>query len=427
MTEDFLHYLWQHKLFKEQLITTSNLKIIVMNTGFHNLNAGPDFSDARLSIGETVWAGNVEIHINSSDWYRHGHQDDDAYKNVVLHVVFNDDIKENSSSMMVCELKGKIDLKLFENYLHFIESKKFVPCIELLDKVPEPELSLWLERMLIEKLESKADFIQTALTTSNNDWEEALYQILARSFGFNINSLPFEMLARSISYKILAKHSNNRFQIESLLFGQAGMLTHELIDPYSQSLFKEYSFLRKKYGLVPIAQSLWKFLRLRPVNFPTIRISQYADLLTLHAGLLASLVSKKSIEELSEVFNVTASEYWNDHYSFDKFSKGKPKQLGETSRHLLIINAVLPFLFVYGRSVADDDLCNKALNFYEQLPPESNSVVSGWKETSIPITSAWHTQALIGLKTMYCDKRKCLNCRIGNKLMKDSVFQNIDF
>ncbi len=426
MTEDFLHYLWQNNLFKSQLSSTSNDPITVLSPGFHNLNSGPDFSDARLKIGETMWAGNVEIHINSSDWFKHGHQNDEAYKNVVLHVVFNNDLKENTGSMMVCELAGKIDLKLFENYIDFIQSRSFVPCAGMISKLPDTEIALWLERMLIEKLESKADFIQVALTTSKNDWEEALYQILARSFGFNINSLPFEMLARSVSYKILARHSDNRFQIEALLFGQAGMLTQELLDPHSQALFREYAFLRKKYGLVPIDQSLWKFLRLRPVNFPTIRISQFADLLSRHAGLLSALISKKSISELIELFNVNASEYWNDHFTFDKLSKGKQKQLGIPSRHLLIINAVLPFLFVYGRSVADDELCNKALNLYDELPPESNSVISGWQETGVQVESAWHSQALIALKSMYCDNRKCLGCRIGNLLMKDMIINNTE-
>ncbi len=422
MTEDFLHYIWQNQLFKDQLTTTFNEPITVLNSGFHNLNAGPDFSDARLNIGGTLWAGNVEIHVNSSDWFKHGHQNDDAYKNVVLHVVFNDDAEESPAGMPVCELAGKIDLKLYESYLQFIENPTFVPCIESIDRVPQTDMILWMERMLIEKLESKADLIQTILTTSNNDWEEALYQILARSFGFNINSLPFEMLARSLSYKILAKHSDNRFQIEALLFGQAGMLTHDMIDPYSQELFNEYSFLRKKYALVPIDKSLWKFLRLRPVNFPTIRISQFAHLISSHAGLLASLVSMKSIDELTEVFNLSASEYWNNHFTFDNFSKGMPKLLGEQSQRLLIINAILPFLFVYGRSVADDNLCNRALSYYEKLPAESNSIISEWKQAKISIESAWHTQALIGLKLLYCDKRRCLNCRIGNVLMKDPAF-----
>ncbi len=424
MTEDFLHYLWQNRLFTQQLSTTSNELISVINPGFHNLNSGPDFSDARLNIGGTMWAGNVEIHVNSSDWFKHGHQNDDAYKNVVLHVVFNNDHKDETQSMLVCELTGKIDLKLFDNYLEFIQGSTFVPCADLINTVPTEETTLWLERMLIEKLETKADFIHDALTASKNDWEEALWQIMARSFGFNINTLPFEMLARSVSYKILAKHADNRFQIEALLFGQAGMLSHDLVDQYGQELFTEYSFLRKKYALVPIDRSLWKFLRLRPVNFPTIRISQFADLISHHAGLLTALVTKKTISEFSELLTLTASEYWNDHFTFDKFSKGKPKQLGIPSRQLLIINAVLPFLFVYGRSTGDDDLCNKALNLYEQLPPESNSIINNWQLTGISIRSAWHSQALIALKSMYCDKRKCLNCRVGTLLMKVLVLNS---
>ncbi|HLN53164.1 MAG TPA: DUF2851 family protein [Prolixibacteraceae bacterium] len=424
MTEDFLHYLWQNKLFKEQLTTTEQVPVTVLNPGFHNLHAGPDFSDARLNIGGTIWAGNVEIHVNSSDWFRHGHQNDDAYKNVVLHVVFNDDSREAHNEMPVCELSGKFDLRLFEKYKDFIESRKFVPCAGLLHEIPFEELTLWLERMLIEKLESKADFIQNALDTSQNDWEEALYQILARSFGFNVNALPFEMLARSVSYKILAKHADSRFQIEALLFGQAGMLTHDLIDTYGQSLFKEYAFLRKKYSLVPLDPSLWKFLRLRPVNFPTIRIAQFASFLSLNAGILGAIISKDSIDELFDLFKINASEYWSTHYTFDKSSMRSTKKLGNTSQTLLIINALLPFLFVYGRSVGNDALCNKALNFYENLPGESNSIVKEWESIGMRVENAWQTQALLALKFSYCDKRKCLNCRIGTLLMKEPLLNS---
>lgn len=455
MSEDFLHYLWQNRLFARQLTTTDGEPISIINTGFHNHNAGPDFSDARLTIGDTTWAGNVEIHINTSDWNKHGHQYDEAYNNVVLHVVYNDDVNKGDSVMPVCELAGKIDLELYDAYKRFIERKEFVPCSSKISEVSEIDRSLWLERMLIEKLELKADFIQDALTVSQNDWEEALYHIIARSFGFNVNALPFEMLARSVSYQILARHSDNLFQIEALLFGQAGMLSHDLIDVYGQELFKEYSFLRKKYKLVPMPGSLWKFMRMRPVNFPTIRISQFACFLNRNAGLMSKLVSLDSVLEMMALFQVNASEYWNNHYVFDKESSGKhvsgkesslkhmsdketsgkhlsykessgkPKHLGKDAALLLIINAVLPFMFNYGSATGNDQLSNKALSMFEALPGERNSVISGWTAAGLEAQTAWSTQALMHLKVRYCDKRACLNCRIGNMIIKSPGFSTI--
>lgn len=424
MTEAFLHYLWQNRLFTTPVTTIQGEPIKVLNTGFHNLNAGPDFSDARLRIGETLWAGNVEIHINSSDWFKHGHQHDEAYKNVVLHVVFNHDAKDQLPNMPVCEIAGSIDMDLFDAYKKFIGSKRIVPCINMIQGVPQAEKVLWLERMMIEKLEHKADFIQDALNGSKDNWEEALYHIVARSFGFSINALPFEMLARSLPYRILARHADNPMQIEALIFGQAGILTHELTDPWSQILFNEYRFLRTKYKLVPISGSLWKFMRLRPVNFPTIRLSQFAMFISLNVGLLARVVSMNNINEIMELFNVQASEYWNNHYIFDKESKGKPKHLGESASQLVIINAILPFMFVYGRAIANDSLCNKVLSLLEKLPGEHNTIIKQWELAGMDTASAYQTQSLLHLKTNYCDKRMCLNCRIGSAIFKNPAFMD---
>lgn len=425
MSEDFLHFLWQNKFFTQQLTTVNNDLITVLNPGFHNHNSGPDFSNARIMIGETLWAGNVEIHINSSDWFKHGHQNDEAYTNVVLHVVYKHDAVGKFSGMPVCELQGKIDANLYSAYSEFLYKQKFVPCIDYLYKIPATDMTLWLERMLIEKLQHKADFIQNALIASNNDWEEALYHVLARSFGFNINSLPFEMLSRSISYKILARHSDNRFQIEALLFGQAGMLSQDLIDPYGQSLLKEYAFLRKKYHLAPINSSLWKYMRLRPVNFPSIRIAQFASLIAANVGLLSKIVSLNTIDEMMEMLQVSASPYWDNHFVFDHSTSGKTKNLGKEAARLLIINSILPFIFVYGSSIGNDSLCNKSLAMFEKLPGEKNALIDKWRAAGLNTDNAYNTQALMGLKTSYCDKKKCLNCRIGNIMIKDPEFVHL--
>lgn len=422
MTEAFLHYLWLNGLFTSPLTTTLGEPIKVFTPGFHNIHSGPDFSDARLSIGNTVWAGNVEIHVNSSDWFKHGHQHDDAYSNVALHVVYNDDAPGALRGIPVCELNSKIDLDLFNAYKKFISDAHFAPCTRHISRISQIDMTLWLERMLIEKLEHKADFIQDVLTLSQGDWEEVLYHSIARSFGFSVNALPFEMLARSVSYKILAHHADNQFQVEALLFGQAGFLTHDLLDTYGQELFKEYTFLRKKYNLVPVSSSLWKFLRMRPANFPTIRISQFASLISRNAGLLSGIIAKPTVNEITDLFMTEASDYWSNHFVFDKETPGKPKALGQSSARLLVMNAVLPFMFVYGTSTGNESLSGKALAFYEQLPGENNSVISQWKEAGLDVSTAFATQALMNLKTSYCDKRNCLNCRIGNILLKDPSF-----
>ncbi len=422
MTEDFLHYLWQNKLFTGSLITAGNESITLLHTGFHNFNAGPDFSDAMLKIGDTLWAGNVEIHVNASEWFRHGHHKDEAYKNVILHVVYNNDQAGADDSMPVCVLKGKINEDLFAAYERFISDNSFIPCENKIRDVPETDIVLWLERMLVERMEQKADFIQNSLLLSNNDWEEALYQTIGRSFGFSVNGLPFEMLTRSLPCRILAHHADNPIQTEALLFGQAGLLTHDLTDPYAQSLFAEYSFLRKKYQLVPISGTIWKFLRMRPVNFPTIRIAQFARLTGSNAGLLSKLISMTVVEDMQELFNVQASEYWTCHYTFDSLSPKRIKNLGAASANLIIINAVLPFIFYYGRSHGNDAICSKALNFYERIAGENNAVISRWKEIGMKTGCAFQTQALMHLKTAYCNPRKCLQCRIGNYIFKDPGF-----
>ncbi len=422
MKEEFLHYIWKYRLFNKPLMTIENEYIEVISPGIHNHNAGPDFSDARLRIGEALWAGNVEIHVNSSDWYRHGHQHDPAYENVVLHVVYHYDDSTTDNRFPVLELKEFFDLSLYSNYQQFINSKRWVPCINQLNAVPAHEISLWLERMLIERLEHKAALIQGFLRLGNNDWEEAFYHTLARSFGFSVNALPFEMMARSLPYRVIAKHLDRPMQVEALVFGQAGLLSHDLRDLWPQELFREYSFLRQKYHLVPIVTHLWRFMRLRPVNFPTIRLAQFSALLCAGGGLLSRMLECKTIDELTVHFSgVSASAYWDTHFIFDRFTPGRKKHLGKEAISLLMINAVLPFLFVYGRSIVNDHLCNRALDFFGRLQGEKNAQISHWKAAGMDVSSAFNTQALIGMKSDYCDKKRCLDCRIGNFLLKITV------
>lgn len=419
MKEEFLHYIWKYRLYNKPLKTIENEHIKVISPGIHNHNAGPDFSDVRLRIGEALWAGNVEIHVNSSDWYRHGHQHDPAYDNVVLHVVFHHDDTSSDRRIPVLQLKEFFDSSLYVNYQQFINSKRWVPCINQIKEVPAHEISLWLERMLIERLEHKAELIHGFLRLGNNDWAEAFYHTLARSFGFSVNALPFEMMARSLPYRVIARHLDQPMQVEALVFGQAGLLSHDLKDPWPQALFTEYSFLRQKYHLVPIATHLWRFLRLRPVNFPTIRLAQFSALLCAGDGLVARVLESTTTDDLTEYFTgVSASAYWDNHYVFDRLTPGLKKQLGKDAISLLMINAMLPFLFVYGRSIDNDHLCNRALDFFSRLQGEKNAQIRKWKDAGIDVSNAFNTQALIWMKSDYCDKKRCLDCRIGNYLLK---------
>jgi hypothetical protein len=421
--EEFLHYLWKFRLFTSPLTTSNGEEIHVLSPGIHNHNGGPDFSDARIRIAGTLWAGNVEIHVNSSDWIRHGHQNDPVYDSVILHVVFNHDLSEPVNNMPVAEIKNCIDLRIYENYRAFMAGRNWVPCINQIGLVEKSEIALWLERMLIERLEHKAEYIQDFLVTTENDWEGVFYLMLARSFGFNLNSLPFEMMARSLPFKILSKHQDNPMQTEALIFGQAGFLGQHLTDPWPQQLFAEYCFLRKKYGLVPVAVHLWKFMRLRPVNFPSIRLAQFASLLFNQESLLSKVIDCPNVEELTALFEVKASTYWDTHYHFNKESVVGEKRLGASSASLLVINAVLPFIFVYGRALANDELCNRALSFYRQIPGELNVITRQWKNAGLDTSEAFYTQALIGLKSDYCDKLRCLDCRIGNLLLRSNNVQ----
>lgn len=419
MNEEFLHYIWKYRLFNKPLQTVEGESVEILTPGIHNFNAGPDFSDARLKIGSAQWAGNVEIHINTSDWMKHKHQNDPAYENVVLHVVFNHDEPAVNYRIPVLEMKGSFDENLFVRYRNFINNRQWIPCARLIKSVPEIDISLWLERMLVERLERKADLIAGFLELGKNNWEEALYFTLARSFGFHVNALPFEMLARSLPYTVIARHADNPFQVEALIFGQSGLLTEEATDRYAQDLFNEYAFLRKKYSLVPIAGHLWKFMRLRPANFPTIRLSQFATFLSSNQQLLSRILEIKQVDKLMDIFlGIKPSAYWTDHYMWDKKAVSRQKSLGKDAVNLLMINALLPFLFVYGRAFDDDKLCNRALDFFTKIPGEKNTITLNWQKTGMDIGSAFQTQALISLKSEYCDKKRCLQCRIGNYLLK---------
>ena len=425
MSEEFLQYIWENKLFfTENLNTTTHEKLEIIHVGKRNYNSGPDFFNAKIKIGETIWAGNVEIHKKSSDWQVHNHQNDKAYDNVILHVVETDDRKVlRSGGEVIPTLQFSYPDHLRSNYQQLLDAKTWIPCEQQFHKINPVELQLGFNRLMIERLENKTNEIMQRLQQNNNNWNETFYQMLARMFGFKVNAVPFELLAKSLPLSLLAKHKNSLFQLEALLFGNSGLLNEQLLgDDYYLDLRQEYSFLYKKYGLTPIESHLWKFMRLRPVNFPTLRISQLAALINQSHGLFSKITEIEDLNKLKRLFKVKTSEYWNAHYNFNKPSKKTmQKQLGETSVNTLIINVVIPFLFVFGEKQNKNHLKNRALEFLEKLPSEENSIITKWKNLGIEPRSAFETQALIQLKNMYCEKKKCLNCQIGVKLVKSKT------
>ncbi len=420
MKEEFLHYIWKYKLYQDsELKSTSNENIEILNQGTHNYDSGPDFFNAKIKIENTVWAGNVEVHINSSDWYAHNHHTNKAYDNVILQAVYNHDkeiLRTNGQSVPTMELK--FDQNLLKNYDSLISRETWVSCQEDIGFVDSFTIQNWIEKLTIERLEEKSVRIKQLLQQTKNSWEEAFYIQIARNFGFKLNSDPFEQLAKSLPLTYLAKHKENLFQIEALLYGQAGFLEDESGEEYFEILKKEYEFLKNKFKLKPIQKHLWKFLRSRPGNFPTIRLAQFAKLIYKSSALFSKILEAGSVNDFHELLQVEPSEYWETHYQFNKESVKKSKTLGKSAIDIILINTVIPFLFVYGKSKGLPELQDRAIEFLEYMKAEKNSIISKWNELGIKSTSAFETQALIQLKNKYCNHKKCLNCHIGNNLIR---------
>lgn len=420
--EEFLQYIWENNLFNsKKLKTTKGEMLDILKVGKRNSDSGPDFFNAKIKIDQTIWVGNIEIHKKTSDWKKHNHQTDKAYNNVILHVVeTNDELIRRTNGIEIPTLVLKYPEQFKLNYQKLLDAKTWIPCENQFHSINPVILQLGFNRLLIERLEKKTEEIIQRLQQNKTDWNETFYQMLARTFGLKINAVPFELLAKSIPLQVLAKHKNNLFQLEALLFGNSGLLNNQLLgDDYYLQLRSEFSFLYKKYKLNAIDSHLWKFMRLRPVNFPTIRISQFAALIHQSQSLFSKIIEIENIAELKELFKVKASEYWNLHYNFNKNTKNiSTKELGETSINALIINVVIPLLFVYGEKQNKDYLKNRALEFLDKLPSEKNSIIAKWKSLGIESRSAFESQALLQLKNKYCEKKKCLNCQIGVKLIK---------
>ena len=423
MKEDFLHYIWKYKLFNTANLTTHNgIAITVLNFGLHNTDAGSDFFNGKVKIGATTWAGNIELHINSSDWIKHKHQDDKAYDNVVLHVVYNNDkdiLDKEGNVIPTLELKDLIDLQIIKKYEQLVLlPDSGIPCGKQIKTVDEFTINSWLNRLAIERLERKSAEIEGMLKLNKNNWEETFYQYMFKYFGLKVNALPFELLAQNSPLKIIEKH-HTISSIEALLYGQAGYLESDIEDEYYVKLKKEYQFLKAKFELVSLDKTIWKMLRLRPGNFPTIRISQLANLLSIKTRLFSKVLAAETVVELQNLFNAKTSDYWKTHYQFNEtVENDTEKKLGIATINSIIINVIVPFTFVYGKAKQNEKLVDKSLNLLESIKAENNIIIKNWKALGVKSSNAMQTQSLIELKNNYCSQKKCLNCSIGNKILQ---------
>jgi hypothetical protein len=421
MNESFLSFIWKFRLYLPNLTSTSGDPVTVISPGEQHSNSGPDFFNARIRIGETMWAGNVEIHTNASDWYRHSHQSDEAYSNVILHIVYEADcdiMLNDQRTVPTVALKGLINEVVNNQYNKLIGSIQPIPCARLLSKVPSITWQTWTDRMLVERLEQKSEMINESLQFGGGDWELAFYQVLAGGFGFHINSVPFTMLSRILPLRLLQKHADDSRLCEALAFGQAGLLSDTPLDGYQRELQEHYKFLSAKYKLQPLDRHLWKFLRMRPVNFPTIRISQFNALMTSVPSVFSTFMNAASVEDYHKILNVKASGYWEDHYVFGKPAPVRPKNLGKEAAGTLMINCIAPFLFLYGKWTGEEHRCESAFRLLNALPPEKNRIISEWELAGAVLDHAGHSQAALGLYRNYCVKKNCLNCSIGTALLK---------
>jgi len=421
MTEEFLHYIWQFKLYHPLLELVNGEPLEILKPGLHNSDSGPDFFDARIRIGETLWAGNVEVHILSSDWYRHHHEFDRSFDNVILHVVWRNDkpvLRADGSEIPTVELDGHFNRHSWQNYLNFMASRQWVPCGNMISTVEPFIRDAWLECLLIERLERKALLVEHLLELTQNDWSQVFYRLLARNMGFKLNNQAFEMLAQSLPFSFLAKHSDNLFQVEAMVFGQAGLLEKEFVDEFPKQLKKEYKFLQSKFSLSPIDGHLWRFMRLHPGNFPTLRLAQFASIIHHSGSIIGELFTNPDLDNYRKLLGAEASEYWLTHYVFDKETSPRRKSIGQAGIDLLIINLIAPILLAHGRRKDDNNMTEKPIDLLMKIKGENNNITRGWAQLGLDISKAASTQALIELKTKYCDEKKCLNCRIGNELLK---------
>lgn len=421
--EILLHFTWKYRLVPKPLFTTTGEEVELLDAGLHNHNSGPDFLNARIKIGGMLWAGSVEIHDRSSDWYRHGHDKDEAYDNCILHVV-------GCADMEVCTKGGRkvpqvvveVPYSIRQNYQELQQEEHYPPCYRVIPELPDIAKHAWLSSLTTERLQQKIERIHGYLHQTGGDWERTFFIVLARTFGFGVNAEAFETWAMSIEPSSIGKHRDNLLQVEAFFFGQAGLLEDtakpDATDDYLRLLQREYAFLKNKFSLQPMPRKRWKFLRMRPQNFPHVRLAQLARFYHEGKADFSRLLSQEDTDRLRQMFAIAPSEYWQTHYTFAAASKQSEKTLRTGTIDLILINTVAPLLFAYGRDRMEEKLCDRAFRLLEDLRPESNFITRAWKEVGIKAENAADSQALLQLKTAYCDRRDCLRCRFGAEYLR---------
>jgi hypothetical protein len=423
MREELLHCIWQYQLFDKINLTTEDGSVLeILQQGNLNTDAGPDFTNAKIRIGKIVLAGNIEVHVKNTDWEIHKHQLDSSYNNTILHVVFETSkpttILQNGNEIPILPLKNRVEKSLLLRYEVLQNIKKDIPCAPIIKEIKQDfKIENFLERLTIERLENKVSQLNEILQESNFDWEQVAFQMIAKYFGTSVNKEPFFMLASSLPIAIIYKHQQDSKQIEALLFGQAGFLDTDFNDEYPKALKREYNYLKKLHQLTPSNKSLWKFLRLRPSNFPTIRLSQLASLLSRNEKLFSSILAAESITHLRKLFEVHANSYFETHYIFDKQVKTKSSKTGNMNIDIVLINAIIPILFAFGKYKDNEEYCERAAQFLSQIIGEKNAIIKQMTTHGFKNDTAYHTQGILELRTNYCDKKRCLSCAIGHKIL----------
>ena len=431
--EQLLHYTWKHKLFPlKELKTSDGQNVEIIDPGLHNSNAGPDFFNAKIRIGTTMWVGNVEIHDKSSDWYVHGHDKDSNYDNVVLHVAGELDTEVmKSNGQYVPQMQLSVPDDVMQHYDELQKTDEYPACYKVIPELSSLIVHSWMAALQTERLEQKTEAIRKRAELCKGSWEDAYFVTLARNYGFGINGDVFEQWAYNIPLSAVAHHRDDQFQIEAIFMGQAGLLELDSIPSYYQQealndgyfakLRNEYQYLAHKFSMKPIDFKLWRFLRLRPQNFPHIRLSQLANLYYQQKAGLSQLRECETLDELKNVLKSQVTPYWETHYTFGSTSSKNQKHLSYGSLNLLMINTAIPMLFAYGRHTSKEVLCDRAFDFLEQLKAENNYIIRMWQQVGLPVSTAGDSQALIQLKREYCDKRDCLRCRFGYEYLKRSL------
>ncbi len=429
MTEDFLQYVWQFQQFdKSNLLSKENHNLNILKVGQKNFDAGPDFSNARIMFDGVEWAGQVEIHCNSSEWINHKHQNDLSYDNVILHVVWHHNeviTRDNGSIVPTLELKNIVFENTINNYRNLVLNKKDIACDTFFKDCSEISKLSMLDKALANRLERKANEINSILIRNKQDWEETSYQILARNFGFKLNSEVFLRLAEVLPLKIIKKHQGNLFQIEALCFGQAGFL-NDSVDDYSRKLETEYTYLANKYGLQSLTMSKhqWKYLRTRPSNFPSIRLHQFASIINSTRSFFLDFVLNARKENIIKLLHILPSKYWQTHYDFDKKSKVLLKGLGNSSIENVIINTTVSLLAAYSFSTGLQEYFERAVEILGELKSEKNTITEKWENLGLKIKSSFDSQAVIEQYNEFCSKKRCLECSIGSTILKRDIIRS---